>query len=176
MKRESVIRKLAAEKDVLDIGSVGQTGAYNLWDNLKATAKTITGIDTQASDVDGIVLGDMEAYDFKRKFDIIVAGDVIEHVSNQGLFLDNIKRHLKDDGTLIITTPNAKWWTVFLRPNKTHTLWHDRHTLVRILETHGFVVERLIFYPGNKRTYFPLLLPLIFRQSLMVVCRKKSNR
>jgi 2-polyprenyl-3-methyl-5-hydroxy-6-metoxy-1,4-benzoquinol methylase len=173
MLRERILLEIAAGKDVLDIGSVGQTGAYNLWDELKAKAQTLTGIDIQSSKVPGVVLGNMETYDFKRKFDVVVAGDVIEHVQNQGLLLDNIRRHLRDDGHLLITTPNAKWWTVFLRANQTHTLWHDRHTLLRILENHGFVIERLAYYPGNKKHYHPMILPFISRQGILAVCRKR---
>jgi len=173
--REAVIRDLVRGKKVLDVGSVGQTASYSLWSVLKESASELVGIDVAGSGMEGVVCGNMETYDFKRKFDVVVAGDVIEHVENQGLFLDNVRRHMVDDGILILTTPNAKWWTVFLRPNATHVLWHDEYTLRRLLDVHGFRVDRLFFYPGNKRSYLPLLLPFIIRQSILAVCSKKPQ-
>ena len=83
----------------------------------------------------------MEHHDLSERFEAIVAGDVIEHMSNPGLFLDNCRRHLEPGGELLLTTPNAKWPTVFLRPNPTHALWHDRHTLLHLLDRHGFAVR-----------------------------------
>ena len=39
--------------------------------------------------------------------DVVLAGEVIEHVTAPGLFLDAMHHLCKPDGTLIITTPNA---------------------------------------------------------------------
>ena len=44
-------------------------------------------------------------------FDVIIAGEVIEHVYNTDNFLEEIYRTLKPKGYLIISTPNlASWW------------------------------------------------------------------
>ncbi len=40
-------------------------------------------------------------------FDVVFAGEVIEHLVDTDIFLDEIKRILKKDGRVIITTPNA---------------------------------------------------------------------
>ena len=135
MKREKIILSRMAGKDVLDIGSIGQTESYSLWDLYKnSDYKSLTGIDLSDAESEtkevfkveklrdsSIVHGNMENHTFDRMFDLIIAGDVIEHVENQGLFLRNILKHLKDGGELIITTPNAKWPIVFFPPNPTHT-------------------------------------------------------
>lgn len=42
-----------------------------------------------------------------EKFDVIVAADVIEHVSNLGLLFAGISHLLKPSGRLLITTPHA---------------------------------------------------------------------
>ena len=49
-------------------------------------------------------------YDFDRpgEYDIIFAGEVIEHVKNPEQFLSHLTRQLKKDGILILTTPNQK--------------------------------------------------------------------
>lgn len=190
MTREKLIKKFVAGKSILDIGSVGQTSKYNLWDLYPTFGiKKLTGIDIDLITEENqslfgdqsivesadIVCGNMETYKFDNKFDIVVAGDVIEHVSNQGLFLDNIFRHLNKNGLLIITTPNAKWPTVFLKPNPTHAIWHDKYTISRILSMHNFTIKEFHYYRGNKKRYvFPLNI-LAWRQGMLVLCEKKES-
>jgi len=41
------------------------------------------------------------------QFDIVVAGEIIEHVFDTDLFLKKVSNNLKDNGILIITTPNV---------------------------------------------------------------------
>jgi len=181
------ILELVRDSDVLDIGSVGQTESYNMWAAYnEIKLKSLTGIDLPGvkdetkkvfdrtvSDEDArIVFGDMETYTFDRQFDFIVAGDVLEHVNNQGLFLSNIRKHLRDSGKFILTTPNAKWLTVILKPNPTHTCWHDRYTLERILSMNGLRICEFKYYLGNKKRYiFPKNI-LARRQAMFAVCEK----
>ncbi len=40
-------------------------------------------------------------------FDVVVAGEIIEHVLDTDFFIDEIKRVLKPDGFLILSTPNV---------------------------------------------------------------------
>ncbi|CAG1023174.1 hypothetical protein MTYM_02247 [Methylococcales bacterium] len=189
MIREAIIKDLIRDKDVLDIGSVGQSDEYSLWKLYQdSNLKSLTGIDlpnaknvakeefhlNNMNNDTRIVFGNMETHQFGHGFDVIVAGDVIEHVENQGHFLRNIWRHLNDDGKLILTTPNAKWPTVFFKPNITHTFWHDKYTLARISELTGFEIEFFRYYYGNKPSYPFALRPLLLRQSLLVICRKSQ--
>ena len=170
MIREDIIREHVTGKDVLDVGSTGQTDKYSLWDIIEKNARSLAGIDLTTSDRKNVVQGNMETYSFGKKFDVIVLGDVIEHVDNQGTLLDNLYRHLKEDGELIITTPNAKWLTVLLRPNTSHSLWHDRYTLEVILKRHGFSVSRLVYYCGNKNYYNPVVRLFLLRQQMLCIC------
>jgi 2-polyprenyl-3-methyl-5-hydroxy-6-metoxy-1,4-benzoquinol methylase len=192
MIREKIIKEIITNKDVLDIGSIGQTSSYSLWEILKeAKTKSLTGIDLpDAKEMavekfkitedrlpkeTNIVFGNMETYIFNRQFDVIIAGDVIEHVENQGLFLNNIRKHLRQDGILILTTPNAKWPSVIMKPNETHTLWHDRYTLERILNNCGMYIYKLKYYYGNKKKYFFLLRPFILKQGILVLCKIRNQ-
>lgn len=170
--REEIIARYIKNKDVLDVGSVGQTTEYNLWNFLEKYTDVLTGIDTEPSSDKRIIKGNMENYNFGKQFDVIVAGDVLEHVDNQGLFLDNVKKHLKNNGYFILTTPNAKWFTVALKPNPTHTLWHDKHTLFNILDRHGFEIVFFKYYAGNKK-HSPLKKIIVFRQGMIAVCKHK---
>ena len=187
MTREDLLKPFIENKNVLDIGSVGQSDEYLFWDFLEKNCNTLTGIDLPAakqtaknlfslndSDLSHskdtrIVFGNMETHSFNQKFDVIFAGDVIEHVSNQGLFLENIKKHLDLNGKLILTTPNAKWPTVFLKPNPTHVLWHDKFTLEILFRRVGFDITEIKYYFGNKPNYSLLKKLLVWKQSLFIV-------
>jgi methionine biosynthesis protein MetW len=47
-------------------------------------------------------------------FDVIIASHVIEHLNDTDIFLKEVYRNLKDDGYLIIATPNlAAWLHIF---------------------------------------------------------------
>ena len=190
MVREGIILNLIKGKDVLDIGSVGQTDKYSLWNLYQPIqVNSLTGIDIPEAENEKvktfgispddrdkhIVFGNMETYSFGRQFDVIIAGDVIEHVENQGLFLRNIHRHLRDNGTLVITTPNAQWLTVIGKPNPTHTLWHDRYTLERILNLSGLKIEDFRYYYGNKKHYNFVCKILTLRQSMLLICKKSKT-
>ena len=51
--------------------------------------------------------GSAEKLPFKKStFDTITANELIEHLENTGLFLDECNRVLKPGGILIVTTPN----------------------------------------------------------------------
>jgi SAM-dependent methyltransferase len=52
-------------------------------------------------------LEQLEELELDETFDVIVAGEMIEHLSNPGLFLRGIKRFMRDDTKLLITTINA---------------------------------------------------------------------
>lgn len=172
MIREAVILNHARDKDLLDIGCMGRTTKYKLWPQVKAAARTYTGIDVQVPTSSDVVQGNMESYEFDRQFDVIVAGDVIEHVSNQGLFLENIRRHLRDNGILILTTPNAKWPTVFLPAHPDHVLWHDRSTLTGLIRRHGMREQYFQYYYGNKPFYGFFKRILTKRQGMLMICER----
>jgi len=170
MKREPIIVDAIRGRNVLDVGSASDGHDPVFWRELKAAAGAIVGIDVLDVDDPDVVLGNMETYDFGKQFDAVVLGDVIEHVDNPGLLLDNVRRHLKADGVLLLTTPNAKWWTVVFKPHVDHVLWHDRFTLAELLRRHGFAIQRFMYYPGNDRN-LQLLRSLIFtRQGMLLVC------
>jgi len=96
---------------------------------------------------------DLAVAETELRADAVVAGEVIEHLSNVGRFLAAVIRHLKPGGRLILTTPHAYgfWYQVcnwlgydeerFV--NVEHTHWHSRQTLAAVLQRHGWTVTRL---------------------------------
>lgn len=102
---------------VLDVGFWGQ--GVNI-DNpnwvhslLRKKARQVFGIDLEfdekkLGDSEGVYFKQSaESFDIGKNFDIIFAGDLIEHLSNPGLFLQSALRHSNKDTKLVITTPNC---------------------------------------------------------------------
>ncbi len=172
--RFSAIEPHISGKTVLDIGCVDarpdgkkkyeSTGLHRF---LNEHASQLIGVDTDQDGVrqmkqDGynVIEANAEDMNLGRQFDCIVAGEIIEHLSNQGLFLENMKRHLVENGVLIITTPNAfsiiSFWRI-LRKNKIkvhaeHTCWYDPITIEQLLRRYSFEIEEIFF--ANKSKWY----------------------
>ena len=85
------------------------------------------------------------------QWDYIVAGDVVEHMNNPGLFFESAFKLLKQEGTLIVTVPSAFsakrfFWLLFTgfeQVHPDHTGYFSESTLVRIGERNGFHVSAI---------------------------------
>lgn len=134
------------------------------------------------------------------EFDVIVAGEVLEHLSNPGVFLDGMKKFFRSSScSLILTVPNAycayRFVYTFLTGregvNPDHLFYLSRSTLLRLLETHGYAVEDLSYYFPDQETGKQLRrgrgwflwwtdrlawrLRPVLADGLMVTCKIKSN-
>ena len=58
-----------------------------------------------------------EKWEIKGKYNTIIAGEIIEHIENPSLFLKNCHRYLKENGRLILSTPNATSLIYLKNPN-----------------------------------------------------------
>lgn len=152
-KKELLERLIRNTDTVLDIGFLGQ-GIQE--DNPHWPHRIITGISKEVYGVDLELSGryahdahyqeaSAENFYFNTTFDILFAGDLIEHLSNPGLFLDCCKRHLKPGGCLILTTPNTfnlfnlteKLTKREPTVNPDHTFYFNNKTLSKLLEKNG---------------------------------------
>jgi 2-polyprenyl-3-methyl-5-hydroxy-6-metoxy-1,4-benzoquinol methylase len=55
------------------------------------------------------VVGDVFRVNFERRFDIVFAGEVIEHVAHPDRFLKRCAELVNPEGYIILTTPNGNW-------------------------------------------------------------------
>lgn len=168
--RMQIIEPLVRAGDVLDLGCVdarpqrhGAAERFERKPNL--LHKRITGINPGTLGVDfdaegvkvlqamgfNVVQGDVESMDLGRRFDTIIAGELIEHLENPGRFLRNMLRHLKPGGRLVISTPNpfyaAQGWKIWRyghpAVHEDHMNWQDPTTLRQLLVRTGYQVEHL---------------------------------
>ena len=88
-----------------------------------------------------------------EKFDAIVAGELIEHLENPGLFLRGCRSRLTAGGRLVLSTPNAFSPLNFLGyarrydrwANPEHTCWFDPQTITELLRRNGFETKEIRF-------------------------------
>lgn len=118
--KDAFITELCEGRTVLDLGCIDhdvQTalalGDDWLHERVRRVAAETVGVDVlddAASTLRelgyDIRVADVENFQLDRTFDVIVAGDLIEHLSNIGQFLEAVSRHMHDTSLLVVTTPN----------------------------------------------------------------------
>jgi 2-polyprenyl-3-methyl-5-hydroxy-6-metoxy-1,4-benzoquinol methylase len=106
-----------------------------------------------------VVVGDVESMElpFEREsFDVILCGDVVEHLRDPGAALARLRPLLRPRGRLVLTTPNVANWSMRLSLlagrwrytergilDRTHTHLFTRKTLVETVETAGYRIVTL---------------------------------
>ena len=119
-------------------------------------------------------------------FDVVVAGELIEHLENPGLFLSGVQDVLRPGGRLILTTPNvlgALFWLkygVFCCPDPwpEHVIYFSRPSIVRLLVRMGFsdVSVAYCYYAIRRRIWKRIVywfLPHL-QDTLVVTCKRGS--
>jgi len=162
VSRVEIVKKHTSG-DVLDVGCV-QHNLENVEEETWLHEKlydfeevdSVLGIDVLESEITTLqekgyntIVQNAEEMDLDQNFDTIVAGELIEHLSNQGVFLESASNHLRNGGQLIITTPNTFNILRFLfyakngyvPSNDEHTCWYDEVTLGQLAERYGLRLE-----------------------------------
>ncbi|MFL6101005.1 MAG: methyltransferase domain-containing protein [Actinomycetales bacterium] len=142
---------------ILDLGCSGGLFA----ERARAAGHHVTGVD--AVEVEGVrertdrfYLADLEEgipAEVGARYDVVVAGDVIEHLSRPGLLLREIHRVLRPGGQLLLSVPNFGHWYPRVRVatglfgydrrgilDSTHLRFFTRSTLRRTVRQAGFDV------------------------------------
>jgi SAM-dependent methyltransferase len=185
VQRVDLIKEMCAGKRVLHLGCTNYPYTEQAIESdmllhldLEKIAAELVGIDADPEGIEilerhgstNVVLGDVEALEnceLSDTFDVIVAGEVIEHVNNPGLFLNSIRRFMNDRSQLVVTTVNAYCAMRFFyygargRRGKAepvhpdHIAYYSYSTLKLLLERHGFEVTAFYFYDlGNEHRRF----------------------
>lgn len=169
---EEWILKQCKDKTVLHLGCAGdstlQLGQEAcLQFQLSKVAKKILGIEINKdslkkilpfcpeSDTVKYIIGNVEQLDKlnikEEKFDIILAGSIIEHLSNPGLMLNSVRPFchsgVENETHLLIITPHVWGLLQFLRVaftrneavNPEHSCWFSIPTLTELCSRYGFI-------------------------------------
>lgn len=97
--------------EILEIGPAGGIWTkYFLENGAKVTAvdisEPILKANQQQNPQAEFILGDATDVKINKKFDLIFAKDVIEHIQADERFLENMNAHLKENGRILINTQN----------------------------------------------------------------------
>lgn len=100
---------------------------------------------------DNIINGNVEKLDrlnLKEKFDVIVAGDIIEHIANPGLMLEGLKRFCHANTQLVLTTPNAFGLANYIRyamgqfrEGREHVMTFNIQNMENLLSRYNYTIE-----------------------------------
>lgn len=162
--KPALITKAITSSDiVLDVGFLGQGKTPSdpdwLHRTIQTQAKETYGLDlqtyatTKPEETGHYFVQSAETFSLPATFDVIFAGDLIEHLTNPGLFLDASKKHLNPGGRLILTTPNAfnlfnlteKLTKDEPTVNSDHTCYFNKKTLKVLLQKCGWEIVSVDF-------------------------------
>ncbi len=164
-EREKSILDSTRAKRVLHLGCIGFTNTeptervglfkqslhYRLSENAD-----VVGIDYAQSVIDllqqdglgqNILFGNVEKLDeveVDGVFDVIVVGDIIEHIANPGKMLAGIKRFCGPSTEILITTPNA----FGIMGNIRYTFGRYRESLDHVMTFNEYHVQQLLDWYG----------------------------
>ena len=166
------LRRLTRGRRVIDLGFVDEgqmesKGSRGSWLHavLAAEARELVGVDADADGVERARAHGYEAYaaDVESRVaiddlalepgDVVVAGELVEHLDRPGDFLEAVKPLVTPDGVLVLTTPNAHSLTNVLGAlagrelvNPDHVAWLSWRTLATLLGRHGWTIDSLAYY------------------------------
>jgi SAM-dependent methyltransferase len=171
--RIEFVLERASGRRVIHLGFVDETrteerisqGSW-LHAQLARVARGLVGIDISRQGVDAaaaegyeVYVADLEEPDEVAALalepaDVLLAGELIEHLSNPGSMLTAVRPLVREEGSLILTTPNAHAVTNTLAGllglelvNSDHVGWQSWCTAEKLLDRHGFRVTELAYYP-----------------------------
>jgi SAM-dependent methyltransferase len=190
VQRLDAIRDISRGRNVLHLGCTNYPYTEDaiekgmlLHFELEKIAGRLTGFDYDQAGLDilskhgsgNLYQADLEKLvevECNETFDVIIAGEMIEHLNNPGSFLSGIKRFMTRETKLMITTVNAycalRFAVYGLRGkggenepvHPDHVAYYSYSTLGLLLERHGFNIDEFMFYdlgdehrPHNKWYY-----------------------
>jgi 2-polyprenyl-3-methyl-5-hydroxy-6-metoxy-1,4-benzoquinol methylase len=166
-----LLEAVGAGGRVLDVGS---SSGY-LAEPLVARGNTIVGLelDPEAAGAaesfcERVLVGDVETMELPLEpgsFDVVLLGDVIEHLRDPVAALARLRPLLRPGGRLVLSTPNVANWAVRLSLlagrwrytdrgilDRSHTHLFTRATLAEAIERAGYRVVRIDYtvpVPGD---------------------------
>ncbi len=176
VQRVEYLKKICKRKKVLHLGCTNypyteQSLEHNslLHLELKEISSELWGFDFDqrgldiliSKGIDNLHVADLEKLNelnLNETFDVIIAGEMIEHLSNPGLFLNGIRRFMNPQTNLVITTINAycgmRYAIYALRGKRganepvhqDHVAYYSYSTLKLIVERAELKVKKFSFY------------------------------
>jgi SAM-dependent methyltransferase len=159
-----LLELVGTDKRVLDVGC---SSGY-LARPLVERGCVVVGIerDPAAAEVarticEDVLVGDVETMELPlqhESFDVVLCGDLVEHLRDPDRFLARVRPFLRTTGRLVLSTPNVANWAMRLSLlsgrwqytdrgilDRTHAHLFTRRTLVETLQRTGYRVVEIDF-------------------------------
>ena len=198
---QDFLAKFVEGKTVLDVGCVDHSASVEqddhwLHKHLLGRARSVLGLDILESDAAElrrrgyeVVCGNAITVSLEQTFDVVVAGEIIEHIDDPRAFVSNMARHLNERGRLVITTPHVFFFLHFLesifssaerRWNRQHVSWYCPFTLENLLRRSNLEVESCYYFtrsPKLRRLLELAHLPCygVVASSILMIAKKQSQ-
>ncbi|MGB3410061.1 MAG: methyltransferase domain-containing protein [Microthrixaceae bacterium] len=165
---EAVRGRRAAHVGFVDSGCWEYHDRFDSWlhAHLDESAKGLVGLDLDSDGVARAIEMGFEAYAVDCSDDeavaalgiepaeVIIAGEIIEHLDDSGSFLDGLHALVEPGGKLVVTTPNssgllnagAAALAGYEVNHPDHVTLYSCFTLTNLLERHGWTVESVATY------------------------------
>ena len=210
MFRAETILEWVRGPNVLDVGCAAHVpepgNPYWVHGQLRERFPGVVGIDISEQNIGflrergfgNLHVASAETFTLQEHFDTVFSGELIEHLSNPGAFLDRAREHLSPGGRIVLTTPYPFSLLfqayAFLKYPKTcqnleHTCWFCPRTLTTLAERSGLKVvhwelleDYRLFDPSGKYrcfvrvvSWFRWLIPKRLRANTMLFVVEKSD-
>jgi len=152
---------------MLEIGAAG--GNTSLYAKHEGYADKIYGVELceieesnqKDSAFSDFIIGDLEKIELpfeEKSFDVILCGDVLEHLVDPYAQVDRLRNLLKDEGRLIVSLPNIRQWRTIKKIlvkgdfkyedsgilDRTHLRFFTKKNMIDLFEQRGFKVEKIV--------------------------------
>jgi len=97
---------------------------------------------------------------FDNEFDSICMFDVLEHIEDDDLALQNIAKSLKSNGDIVLTVPAHSWLWNRDDAIAHHKRRYTRKELIKKLENNGFAIIKA-------RYFFISIIPLLYLRTIL---------
>jgi 2-polyprenyl-3-methyl-5-hydroxy-6-metoxy-1,4-benzoquinol methylase len=174
---------------------------------LLTVARKVVGIDLdeaainflKQSGINNLIVCNVEKLKkniFNEKFNIILAGEILEHLSNPGLFMNGLTKIVDSKTEIIITVPNTPTIKNFLRSllkkeivHKDHVCYYSINTLSCLLNRYNIFISDCYYYCAppvlksglvmrilNKMAEYICRLVPNLGDGIIVICRMNNRK
>jgi SAM-dependent methyltransferase len=161
--RIAFLSQLVSGKSILDVGVVEHTQEASkspnwLHGHLRRHAERCLGVDVLEAEIDhlkergyDVMCADITIAPLPLTFDVIVGGEILEHLDSPGMFMKNCAAMLGDGGRVVVTVPNPWYCNAIIKSARRnrifvdsadHVAWYDASTLSELGLRHGLVLDR----------------------------------
>ena len=167
--RIDLVQFIPKSKDnkILEIGAGG--GDTLIWIKENGLAREVVGLELNRLEgsnqmhpaIDKFYFVDLEKSEIDlpfEYFDVLICGDVLEHLVNPWRVLQKMVGYLKIGGTIIVSCPNIRNYKTFINIfmkgsfkydehglyDKTHLRFFCRKDLMKMISDEGLMIEKVI--------------------------------